>query len=232
MKWSLPICFGCALAGAWTGGCTTGPAPIVIYEGRQESVWLHFDPRAGTGHSHPFSITPEQISTVLTGVRVKQRDVIGGFELLSEVDSAPAFSTREILTLAPFLSRALQKASPKDIVTFHVTTRDPTKGILITSGGLFVRNGHLYLILANARTSPSSVQYENTYEPDPKGDPLLPLARFKFAVDFTPGDARLPGKATRYADGYPDYLDDAKLIVLDLARLFGPAPVPASPSNP
>lgn len=228
----MPIWTGCVLASLWASGCATGPAPIVIYESQQESVWLHFDPKAGAGHNHPVSLTPEQIVTVLKGVRVKNRDVIGGFDLLSDKDRTPAFSTREILTLSPYLSQALQKASPKDIATFRVTTRDPTKGLLVTSGGLFVRNGHLYFILANNRTSPSSVQYENTYEPDPRGDPLLPIARFKFSVSFTPDDVRLPSKATREQDRYPDYLDDSKLIVLDLARLFGQAHSPAATLRP
>jgi len=220
MWWSGMICAWCILTGLWIGGCATDPAPIVIYEGRQESVWLHFDPKAGAGHSHPVSITSEQMAAVLKGVRVKSRDVIGGFELLSDKDSAPAFSSREILALAPYLSQAFKKASPKDIATFYLTTQDTGHGSLVTSGGLFVRNGHLYLILANVRTSPSSIQYENTYELDSKDQPLLPIARFKFSVGFIPNEARMPSGKARDSDGYPDYLDDSKLVVIDLARLF------------
>lgn len=220
MRWPDMIYFWCLLTGLWIGGCATGPAPIVIHEGRQESVWLHFDPKAGAGHSHPVSITSEQMAAVLKGVRVKSRDVIGGFELLSDANSAPAFSGREILALVPYLSQAFKKASPKDIVTFYLTTQDSGHGALITSGGLFARNGHLYIVLANARTSPSSIQYENTYEPDSKDQPLLPIARFKFVVGFIPSEVRLPSETAMSSDGYSTYLDGSKLVVVDLARLF------------
>ncbi len=219
MRWSAMICFGCILTGLWTGGCVTDPAPIVIYESRLESVWLHVDPKAGAGHSHPVSITPDQMAAVLKGVRVKSRDVIGGFELLSDKDSVPAFSTREILALAPHLSQAFKKASPKDIATFYVTTQDTGHGALITSGGLFVRNEHLYFILANVRTSPSSIQYENTYELDIKDQPLLPIARFKFVAGFSPKEVWVPNDQARKLDGYGSYLDEAKLLVIDFKRL-------------
>jgi hypothetical protein len=232
MRWFVLARLGCILTGLWTAGCAAGPAPIVVYEGRQETVWLHFDPKAGAGHSHPVSLTPEQVAAALKGMRVKNRDVIGGFELLSEQNSSPAFSSREIATLALYLSQALKKASPRDIATFHLSAYDPAHGPLITSGGLFVRNGHLYIILANARTSPSSIQYENTYALDLKDQPLLPIARFKFTVGFLPGDARLPGEATRKTDGYSDYLDDSKLVVIDLARLSNQPPSSAGPSQP
>jgi hypothetical protein len=232
MKWSVLVGLGCALTGLWSGGCTTGPAPIVIHEGRQETVWLQFDPRAGAGHSHPFSMTPEQMTTVLKGLRVKNRDVIGGFGLLSDKDGSPALSSREVMAVAPHLSHALRKASPRDIATFYLVAHDQGRGPLITSGGVFVRNGHLYVILANVRTSPNSTQYENTYEVNLKDQPLLPIARFKFTVGFTPVEARLPGEATRSADGYPDYLDDSKLVVIDLARLPGQAGSPAAVPQP
>ena len=220
MRWPVTICFGCILTGLWIGGCATGPAPIVIHEGRQESVWLHFDPKAGAGHSHPVSITSEQMAAVLKGVRVKSRDVIGGFELLSDKDSAQAFSTREILALAPHLSQAFKKASPQDIATFYLTTQDSGQGALITSGGLFVRNEHLYIVLANVRTSPSSIQYENTYELDIKDQPLLPIARFKFVAGFSPREAWIPNDQARKLDGYGgSYMDEAKLLVIDFKRL-------------
>jgi len=202
-----------------------------VYESRQVSVRLDFDPRAGAGHSHPVSLTPEQMATVLKGVRMRERDVVVGFGFLRDEDGgAPAFSTHEILVLAPHLAQAFAQASPKDLVTFSMVAHDPGRGPVVTSGGLFVRNGHLYVILANARTSPTAVQYENTYEADLKDQPLLPIARFKFTAGFVPSEARLPLRAALEADGYPGYVDESKLIVLDLARLFG-QPTSLSPAS-
>lgn len=201
-------------------GCTTGPPPIVIYEDPQTSVWLMFDPEAGTGHSHPTSITPEQMAAVLHGVRVKGRDAVTGFGVFADSTGVPAFSTRDIVSLAPKLSEALRKASPKDMATFYLLATDPNLGQLVTSGGLFSRNNNLYFILANARTSPSSVQYENVYQPDTRGQPLLPIARFKFTAEFSPKEAWIPNPQAKRKDGYERYLDESKLLVIDLERLL------------
>ncbi len=220
MRWSELLGAGCLLADGLLVGCAAGPPPIVIYEDAQQYVRLQFDPRAGTGHSHPASLSLDQIATILRGVRVKGNDVIVGFGLLDNKDHGPAFSASQITTLAPYLSQALNKASPVDLATFYLVIRDSTKGPLITSGGVFVRNSHVYIILANTRTSPSTVQYETTYEPSTKDQPLLPLTRFKYTAHFDPPDAQLPTIQTQKADGYPGYLDEAKLIVIDLARLF------------
>jgi len=205
-----------------TAGCTTAPAPVVIYEDRQDAVWLMFDPAAGTGHSHPASITPEQIMKVLQGVRVRGRDVFVGFGVFADEEGVPAFSLTERTRLATHLAQALKKASPKDLVTFYIVTQDPDRGKLVTSGGLFVRQNRLYFMLANAHTSPSSVQYENTYEIGTRDQPLLPLARYKFTVGFMPPQALVSKAEVRGTRDYQGYMDESKLLVIDLGRLFSP----------
>lgn len=222
------IRLGCILAGLWVTGCAVSPAPIVIYEDDQQSVWLQFDPHAGAGHSHPASLTPEQLAAVLGGLRVKGRDVVGGFGLFSEKESAPTFSAAQILKVAPYLSQALKKASPQDMATFYLMAYDINRSPVITSGGVFVRNTHLYVILANARTSPGSIQYETTYEPNTRDQPLLPIARFKFTAGFSPKEAWVPTEEAKRADSYPGYVDESKLIVIDLPRLFAQSGAPAA----
>lgn len=219
------------LAGLLVAGCTSTPAPIVIHEGPRTSIRLMFDPQAGTGHSHPTVITPEQIARLLRGVWVTKRDIVGMGLLAGEPEGTPAFSPAETNTLATYLAEALGKASPKDMATFYLTMADPSGSRLVTSGGLFVRNGRLYFVLANFRTSPSSGQYETPYEIDSRDDPLLPIARYKFTVGFTPSHARIPNAHVRGKDGYERYLDESKLLVIDLKRLLeeatSPSPRPA-----
>jgi hypothetical protein len=83
------------------------------------------------------------------------------------------------------------------------------------------------VILANVHTSPSSVQYENTYEPNLGDQPLLPIARYKFEVSFEPADAWIPNRQAKKQDQYDrSYVDEAKLLVIDLSRL--PAGPPTS----
>ncbi len=92
-------------------------------------------------------------------------------------------------------------------------------GKLITSGGLFVRDQRLHFILANSRTSPSSGLYETGYEFDNRSEPLLPIARWKFKAGFSPKEALIPNSQVRGTDEYRRYLDEAKLLVIDLPRL-------------
>jgi len=117
------------------------------------SVWLTFNPSSGTGHSHPAAISSEQVAAVLRGVGVQARDNIVGFGMFVNKATIPAFLSAETAVLEPYLAQAFVKASPKDIVTFYLVTPHLTRGDLVTSGGLFVRNRHLYVILANAHSS-------------------------------------------------------------------------------
>lgn len=224
----------CVVLSALVMGCVSEPPPIVIYENRRDSVWLKFDPEAtGAGHSHPYSITTEQMAKVLRGIWVHNRDVIAGFGLFAEEEGSPAFSPAEVIMLSIYLSEAFRKASPKDMATLYLTTGDQRSGRLITSGGLFVRDGRLYFILANSRTSPSSVQYENTYEFEARDEPLIPIAKKKFYVGFSPKEAWIPNSKFRGKDGYERYLDESKLVMIDLQQLQkteAPSP-PAKPRN-
>jgi hypothetical protein len=220
--------FGSLALMALLAGCATGPAPIVVYEDQQTSVWLQFDPEAGTGHDHPASLAPEQMARMLQGIRVTGRDVIGGFGLFGEKKGSPVFTPSQITMLAPYLSQAMKKASPQDMVTFYLITNGG--GSRVTSGGLFHRKGHLYVILANAHTSPSSVQYENTYEPNLHDQPLLPIARYKFEVSFEPKDAWIPNSQAKRQDQYDAYyVDESKLLVIDLSRLMADPAIPSPP---
>ena len=210
--------FGSLALVAMVVGCATGPAPIVVYEDRQASVWIQYDPEAGTGHDHPASLAPEQMSMILQGIRVMGRDVVGGFGFFGDKKGTPAFTPSQMTMLAPYLSQAFRKASPQDLVTFYLVTSGGD--VRVTSGGLFHRKGHLYVILANAHTSPSSVQYENTYEPNLRDQPLLPIARYKFEASFEPADAWVPNSRAKTQDQYDrSYVDKSKLLVIDLGRM-------------
>lgn len=202
-------------------GCATEPAPIVIYEDKYDSVWIKYDPRAkGAGHSHPVTMTPDQMAKILGGVLVADRSQIIGTIKGDENDWTPAFTPIQIKTLAPLLTESLRKASTRDMATFYLTIPDREHGKLITSGGLFVRNGRLYFILANFRTMPSSKIYETTYEIDVRNEPLLPIARFQFAVGFRPKEAWIPNEEVRGKDGYEWYMDESKMVIIDLTRLL------------
>lgn len=206
------------------GGCAADPPPIVIHDEKPLSVSIQFDPSNGTGHSHPAALSHEQMMAALRGIGVRSRDTITGFDVFSTKGSSPAFTTAEASILAPYLRQALAKASPKDMATFYALTRDITKGELVTSGGMFVRGRYLYVILANAKTSPYSNQYENAHTVDTRDRPLIPISRYRFTATFTPESAWIPNKQVRGDDGYDRYLDESKLVVIDLDQLHASAP--------
>ena len=208
-----------ALAGCLFLGCVADPLPIIIHEEEPLSVWPKFDPSSGTGHSHPANVSTEQLTAVLRGIGLQARDHIAGFGLFANKSHAPAFFRPEVAVLAPLLSQAFAKASPKDMVTFYLISQNADQGELVTSGGLFLRNRHLYVILANAHSSKYSVQYENTSAIDTRDQPLLPVARYRFSTVFTPREAWIPNDQVRGKDGYGRYFDESKLIVVDLDRL-------------
>lgn len=219
------------LAMSVLSSCAADPPPIVIHEEKPLSVSLQFDPSNGTGHSHPASLSHEQMMAVLRGLGVRSRDTMTGFNVFSSKDSSPAFTTPEASTLAPYLRQALAKASPKDMATFYAVTRDLNKGEVVTSGGMFLRGRYLYVILANARTSPYSNQYENAHTVDTRDRPLIPIARYRFTTTFTPESAWIPNKRVRGQDGYDRYLDESKLVVIDLDQL-PELPTPVQPLTP
>ena len=200
-------------------GCLATPQPIVVSQTPGQLVEVRYDARAGNGHSHPHTLTVSQMTSILKGIQVYDRDLVGTAGILMGSDAVPALTDKDVSMLAPQLVAGLAKASPVDLVSFYLAQRGSNRAPLITSGGIFVRNQRLYLILANARTAPSSVQYETTYETNSLGNPLLPIARFKFVAGFVPADWRVVTSDAKRLDDWDGYLDEAKVVVLDLDRI-------------
>ncbi|MBM4125564.1 MAG: hypothetical protein FJ246_11560, partial [Nitrospira sp.] len=149
MAHRLTTMWGLVALSVFVTGCVTEPAPIVIYEDKRDSIWLKFDPEAtGAGHSHPVALPVERMEKILGGILVADRSQIIGTIKGDETDWTPAFTPTQVKTLAPLLSEALRKASPKDMATFYLIIMDHERGRLVTSGGLFVRGRYLYFILA------------------------------------------------------------------------------------
>lgn len=222
-----------AVVCTWLGaGCVSGPPPIPISEDRAHGIWMQFDPESGPGYDHPAILSPDQLTQVLRGLWVVQRDVVGGFDLLSSSKGAPVFREEEAQSLAVGISRGLAKASPKDLVTFYSVAGGTEEHPLITSGGLFVRGRHLHVLLANGRSSAYGVQYENTYRLDPRDSPLIPVAPRKFKAGFSPPEAWIKNDQLRGTPEFRGYSDESKLVVVDLAKLPPPAPKPAIPGQP
>jgi hypothetical protein len=156
------------------------------------------------------------MALVLSGVRVVPRSGYISSLITGQPQANPAFTAGEIQTLAPRLSRALSQATPQELVTFYRRFTDASIGLGITSGGMFVQDNHLFVILANHRNLPTEGMNQNMVTNfDPVDSPLIPISRSSFRIDFEPAAAVVP------ADRRPawSYLDEGRILAIDLQAL-------------
>lgn len=167
------------------------------------------DPYGGKGYDHPVSLTEEDMTRILQGVRV-ERGLVG-------TSRHPAFSDTEIRLFAPHFVKALEKATKEEIVTFFETAHIDSEHDLTTSGGIFVAGGNLYVVLSNfsvkTRSWQDNERYEASYRTRPleQMDPQAGRLFFdprEFMVESPDGEigSRFKGKPWQVAIRYQDFL--------------------------
>jgi hypothetical protein len=208
--------FAAILMVSLMSGCATGPLPRAVYQDPATIIRIQFDSKAGQGHGHPATVSPDAMRHVLQGMRVQSRSSFVPSILTGEASLSAAFSKEEQDFLGSHLSRALAEAKPDELVTFYRRMSTPAVGLAITSGGLFVHGQHLYVILANNRTKPSEGMSQSIVsEIDPVDSPLLPISRTAFHAMFVPATSMVP-EDERWA--WP-YIDQGRVVVIDLVQL-------------
>lgn len=197
-------------------GCTTAPPPRTVYQDNATAIRLQWDNKAGEGHSHPAKVSPEVIQHVLAGIRIQSRKSFVPSILTGDTPLVPAFSKEEHTVLARHVSQALAEAKPEELITFYRRVSTSAVGLAITSGGLFVHDQHLYLIVANSRTLPSEGMSQSIVsEIDPVENPLLPISRTSFRATFVPATSIVPED-----ERWPwPYIDEGRIVAVDLAHL-------------
>ena len=210
-------------------GCTTPPPPRTSYQDPITAIRLYVDDRARSGHQHPADVSSEQIAKVLGGLRVIPRSGFIGSLITGQAQATPAFSSTEIQALAPRLSRALTEAKPDELVTFYRRFSDSSTGLAITSGGMFVQDGYLTVVLANDRTLPTDGMNQNMVTDfDPIDSPLVPIARTSFRLEFAqPSALAAPDKRPSWP-----YIDEGRILAIDLRRLSTESKSPSVPPAP
>lgn len=208
--------FAAILMVSLMSGCATGPPPRAVYQDPATIIRIQFDSKAGQGHGHPATVSPDAIRHVLQGMRVQSRSSFVPSILTGEASSGAAFSKEEQDFLALHLSQALTEAKPDELVTFYRRISTQAVGLAITSGGLFVHGSHLYVILANNHTKPSDGMSQSIVsEIDPVDSPLLPISRTAFRATFAPATSIVP-EDERWV--WP-YIDQGRVVVIDLVQL-------------
>ena len=208
--------------GLTVAACAASPAPRVVYKDATTLVQVQHDVHAESGNSHPATLAVPTIKQVLTGLRVQRRGDIVLSLVTGEAEAVPAFSSAEIEDLAPRISQALATTTPTELVGFYRRVSDSGLGLGVTSGGILVRDGLLYVVLANHRSRFSDAMREGlSYEVDPVRDPLLSLRSRAFKVSF------VTDRAVAHPVKVWDYIDSGKVVTLDIQTiesLFQPGP--------
>ncbi len=193
-------------------GCETRQfQTLKILDQRDRVVALQVvnDPYGGKGYDHPVSMTAEEMARLLQGVRVQR-----GF--MSSVQH-PAFSDTEIRVFAPYLVKALEQATPEEVVTFFETAQIDADNDLTTSGGLFIAGGNMYVVLSNFSVRTAAWRDADQYDAPFRHRPLEQMDPQPGRLVFEPAEymverpdaeigSRLKGKAWQVAIRYKDFL--------------------------
>ncbi|MEX2491547.1 MAG: hypothetical protein WD425_07275 [Nitrospirales bacterium] len=203
---------GLLVAGIFLGGCETPQfqtMSILDTPNRVVALQAMSDPYGGKGYDHPVLLTKDEMIRMLQGVRVERG-------LISASQHA-AFSDTEIQLFAPHFVKALEKATTEEIVTFFETAHIDSEHDITTSGGLFVADGNLYVVLSNFSVETRGWQDNERYEASYRNRPLeqmdpqpgrLVFVPREFMVESPDGElgSRFKGKPWQVAIRYKDFL--------------------------
>ncbi|MDH5426618.1 MAG: hypothetical protein OEZ05_05075 [Nitrospirota bacterium] len=198
------------------GACSTPQfQTLKIFDSPNRVVALQAmsDAYGGKGYDHPISLTTEEMTRLLKGIRVK-RGVMGG-------TYHPALSDTEIQVFVPHLVNALQKSTKEELVTFFETAHLDDVFDLTTSGGLFVAGGNFYVVLSNFSVKTRAWQDAEQHEASYRGRPLeqinpqpgrLVFEPQEYMVESPDGEigSRFQGKPWQVAIRYKEFLGTVK----------------------
>lgn len=206
-------------------GCVVSacvPSPLhsyLIYENPtsfirlEASPWIEPD-LPQTWNAHPATVSRAQMSKALKGLQVREHRSGLIRWVLGQADREPVFREEEIELLTPRLVEGLEMAVPQELVTFYVSHPINATKREVTSGGMYVKNGNLHVIVSNYRTNyeipPAGVIYDRRY-------PLFSLAPLDVDLLYETEDMVLPKERTLWDAILGD--EHSGEIVLDLSRL-------------
>jgi hypothetical protein len=158
--------------GWMTISCVAAPETTrFLVDQPDKTVGMEITYREGSfEHSHPAILTSELLDKVLQQIKVEPASLLsriaGGSSEIQE-----AFSREQREFLSQNLSQAFSQATPLETVTFYWANPRGNGIWEITSGGLYLKDNELHLVLPNYRqTVPAKTPPQM-----PRSDPLSPL---------------------------------------------------------
>ena len=147
---TLLLCLGCAGPPLANRPVQTEPSWFVRLDSYQES-----SPSSDHLYDHPATWTTEELSAILSRLLLEEQRGI----LDTAKPPRTVFSQGDINRLAPAIQNAFRMARPPEWLSFYLT-EPAVKAITITSGGLFIKNGRLHIILANHQEPGSAEDHD------------------------------------------------------------------------
>lgn len=188
----VPLCWMVFLLGL--SACQNRQFPTAtLYESPASFVRLEADPTVekDRGHSHPVTVTAEQMAAVLSGLMIEEPARLLSFlDTNKEPRRHPAFNEAEIQFFAPLFVKGLGMATAEEVVTFYQSHQDTAIIRKVTSGGIFVDGEEMHVVLSNYRSPTHSASDPGV--DDTTDDRLTPMRRIapqEARLDFEPPDA-------------------------------------------
>ena len=209
-------------------GCAIPQVPArIVYEDPVNYVRLEEEPNflpewPPTHHSHPASIGPETIRQLLQGLMIQEHRIWLQKWLQGEAPFQAAFQEEEGALLAAHISEALAEAKPDERVTFYLSQPQASTKRVVTSGGLYMKDHELHLILGNWQIVYGIPTYGMIYD---RRYPMRPTAAKGFDLFFQPHEAMRRTESS-WIDGV--LANGADEVVIDLNKL---PPMPAVSST-
>ena len=142
----------------WTMGCANPVFTIQPIEDEPSLLLgLASSPdrssEAQTPHDHPVEWTISDLQAILKRLAIQE----GSGIMDSSRRPQTVFSQENLTHLVPALQQAFKRASPSDWIVFAVWgSSEETQGLEVTSGGMFLQDQQLHILIANHRERVSS----------------------------------------------------------------------------
>ena len=202
-------------------GCSTPQFfTVTIYDSPSRNVRLQTMPvmEEGKAYSHPSYVTEEQMQKVLQGLYVEDESSTLGSTLFGNTGKETprrVFSDGEVKFFAPLLVKGLEQATPEEIVTFFETAEISDLHEATTSGGVFVKDDAIHILLSNHSVKTQIWQDIDEYQAPYRLNPLEPIdpepgrlvfevSKFMVPIETAGWFETLKGKPWHVAVSYKD----------------------------
>ena len=215
-----PGFFFCILA--LLAACSTGSVLTAkIHENKEWIVRLQSVSGANgnKGYAHPSSVTQQQLVQVLEGLYIESdysSVSVSENNVPNSANRRLVFSNVDAELLAIFLADGLSQASAQEIVTFVKTTHISSRQEQITSGGVYVADDELHIVLSNYSVKQAIWQDLDSYDAPVHLRPMISLSSQPGHFGF----AR-PNLAREVATSESDFKDMWSGMSWHLAVRFG-----------